>query len=395
MSTIPLSSIDHVFTGIGSHPIEFVFSYADSIDPVRFRSSLEETLEHFPPLSSKIVRISDQAYGFRFDPRGLSFETTRSSASFDDSENFYEFLDPVETVEGAPLTRIRLTQTPRGSVLGVSISHALVDGFSYFLFLSSWSNLFNGNPVVTPTHKRELLIPETSDHREPITPDDVLAHAGFFLGEKRADLSRDQICWESFLLSRQMMRELLRQAQEESEVRFSHNDVIAAYLWKKYACEWSDSKGNPTSVSLPVDIRRIPGAIPEVYFGCAVCLTTTSMDYEELAASSLGKAALTIRSAIRKVDQSYALGSLKILEALRRQKGLEIMEKIHVIQPLDGLLVTNISRLPAVDFDFGAGAPTGYRILTPAQRAAVILPAEDGVEIRVCHPPGWVPSGRS
>jgi hypothetical protein len=58
-------------------------------------------------------------------------------------------------------------------------------------------------------------------------------------------------------------------------------------------------------------------------------------------------------------------------------------------------LVTNISRLPVVDLGFGAGAPTGYRILTPAQRAAVILPAAHGFEVRVCHPPGPVPGGAS
>jgi shikimate O-hydroxycinnamoyltransferase len=396
MNAIPLSALDHIFTGTDSHPIEFAFSYADSIDPGRLQSSLEKTLEHFEPLSSQLARISDDAYGFRLEPGGLSFSTSHSSVSFDDADNFYAFLDPVKTVEGEPLTRIKLTQTPAGSVLGVSISHTLVDGFSYFHFLSSWSRLFRGDPFIPPVHKRELLIPDTSDQREPITPDDLVAKAGVFWCEKRGELAREQIRWESFILSRQRLKELLRQAQKESDTSFSHNDVIVAQLWKKYASEWSDGKGNPANyVSLPVDIRRIPGTLPQTYFGSAVCLTSTSMSYEELAASSLGKAALAIRSATGKVDQSYALGSLKILDALRRQEGLEAMEKIHVMHPETGLLVTNISRLPVGDFDFGTGGPTGYRILTPAQRAAAILPAEDGVEIRICHPPGWTPGGMS
>ncbi len=387
MKSIPLSSIDHIFTGAGSYPIEFVFSYAESIDPARLQESLEETLEHFPPLRSKLVRISDDAYGFRYDPDGLSCETTSSSSTFDDTSDFYQFLNPVDTVEGKSLTRIKLTQTPTGSVLGVSISHAVVDGFSYFYFLSSWSRIFNGNSVVEPSHQRELLIPEISARQNRVTPDDVLARSGAFWCDKRGEISRDQISWERFLLSREKMNQLLKQAQKENESRLSHNDVIVAYLWKKVAGQWNNVKDNPiTHVSCPFDLRRLLPGFPKTYFGCAVCLATTSMSHEELASSSLGNVASTIRAAIDNVSESYALGSLEAFETLRRQEGLEIMEAVHVMHPLTGLIVTNISHLPVTDFDFGAGAPTGYQILTPSQRAAVILPAEDGVEIRVCHP---------
>jgi hypothetical protein len=110
------------------------------------------------------------------------------------------------------------------------------------------------------------------------------------------------------------------------------------------------------------------------------------MAKEELAASSLSEAALRIRETIGKMSRTYAFGSLEVLDALRRQRGLAILDKIHVVHPVDGLLVTNLSRLPVLDLDFGTGAPTGYRILTAGQRAAVVLPADDGVEIRVCHP---------
>jgi hypothetical protein len=48
--------------------------------------------------------------------------------------------------------------------------------------------------------------------------------------------------------------------------------------------------------------------------------------------------------------------------------------------------VTNVSHLPMQRLDFGAGTPTGFRTLSSTQRAAAILPAEDGVEIRVFHP---------
>ena len=62
------------------------------------------------------------------------------------------------------------------------------------------------------------------------------------------------------------------------------------------------------------------------------------------------------------------------------------MEEIHMLHPQDGLVVTNISRLPVQDLEFGSGTPTGFQVLNSTSRAAAILPAQDGVEIRVYHP---------
>ncbi len=62
------------------------------------------------------------------------------------------------------------------------------------------------------------------------------------------------------------------------------------------------------------------------------------------------------------------------------------MEETHVIHPDRGLLVTNLSRLPVHEIEFDAGPPVRFAILTPAERGAVVLPAGDGVEIRVCLP---------
>jgi hypothetical protein len=86
------------------------------------------------------------------------------------------------------------------------------------------------------------------------------------------------------------------------------------------------------------------------------------------------------------VKPDYVSRSLQVLERLRRQEGLAVLEEIHVVPPQHGVLVTNISRLPMQSLDFGGGPPTAIRVLSSSQRAAAILPAEDGVEIRVFHP---------
>jgi hypothetical protein len=167
----------------------------------------------------------------------------------------------------------------------------------------------------------------------------------------------------------------------------SHNDVPTAHLWQRCITQWEKGEGNPvTYVTCPVDFRRILRAVPRTYFGNALCFATASIDYESLAGASLGTLALLIRDAVSQVRQDYVSGSLQTLERLRQQRGLPVMEEVHVVPPQHGLLVTNISRLPMHSLDFGAGIPTSFRALSSTKRAAAVLPAADGVEIRVFHP---------
>ena len=92
---------------------------------------------------------------------------------------------------------------------------------------------------------------------------------------------------------------------------------------------------------------------------------------------------MLVRQAVARVKQEYVSGALETLERLRQQRGLAAMEEIHVRHPRHGMVVTNISRLPIQSLDFGAGIPTAFQALASAERGAAILPAEDGVDIRI------------
>jgi hypothetical protein len=113
---------------------------------------------------------------------------------------------------------------------------------------------------------------------------------------------------------------------------------------------------------------------------------------EDLPGAPLGELALRVRRAVDGVDEARALGSLDLLERLRRQEGDGVFERVHVVHPRCGLLVTNLSRLPAREVEFDAGPPVAFDILTPAERCAVVLPAADGLDVRVCLPGGPPPA---
>jgi shikimate O-hydroxycinnamoyltransferase len=387
MNKIPLTPIDHLFTGVGSYPIEFVFAYRDMIEPDHLLASLREAVRHFVPIGSRLVDASENSYALqRFDD-GVHFEVSESAATFGEPEARYDFLDPVNSVPGEPLTRVKLSQTSAGSVLGVSMSHAVGDGFSYFYFLSSWARLFHGTAVVEPDNRRELLIPEPPAHTDHVTPANVLSDSGIFWDEPRPAIARERIHWDRFHVSRAELSELLAQAQPDADARLSFNDVISAHLWRTYIAKWAVEDAEETTyVSCPVDVRRIIKGFPRTFFGNAVGLATRSLERRALAEAPLGRLASIVRSAVASVDETYMRNALGTLQALRLQEGLAVLEQNHVIHPRSGILITNLSRLPVHEIIFDAGPPVAFDILTPAVRGAVVLPADDGVDIRVCYP---------
>jgi len=390
MKPTPLSPIDYAFTGVGSHPITFAFGYDNILDPALLRGSLEKTLAHFPLLRGKLIRVAEDAYAFLSTEDGLSFEVTQSGETFADAAELDQFISPVVSTEGEPLTRVKLTQTPGGSVLGVSISHALVDGFSYFHVLSSWARLAQGQRILEPAHQRETLMPDLAGHQGPITAEDVLARCGLFWDERRSDLPGGAVREERTHISKAQLKELLREAQASCEVPLTNNDVLSAFLWKEYVPRWSERENNPlTYVTLPFDFRRALKAVSRTFFGCALCFITASLDYESLLRAPLGDLALLIRQAVGRAKEGYVRGSLQTLDGLRRQRGLGVMEEIHVRHPRNGIAVTNISRLPIQGLDFGLGIPTGFQAYTQVLRGAGIMPAQDGIEARVFLPPEY------
>jgi len=82
----------------------------------------------------------------------------------------------------------------------------------------------------------------------------------------------------------------------------------------------------------------------------------------------------------------YIFNSLHTLQKFRQQQGLEAMEKIHLRHPQKGLIVTNLTRMPLSDLDFGTGKMESFLTYAEVSASAAILPAKEGVEIRLTHP---------
>ncbi len=382
---IPLSPVDHVFTGVGAYPIEFVFAYGGRLDPRRLRDGLERTLALFPGVASRLVRLPGESHGLEPAADGCVFEVASSKASFADADPRV-FVDGVETVEGQPLARVRLTHTPDGSVLGVALSHAVVDGFSYFFLLSAWSRVFHGREAPTPCLDRALLAAGEVETGRPLDADAVRQGCGLFLSGTRPAIPRDRLRWTRRLYPRAELSALLGEAQRDCPVRLSHNDVVSAWLRRTHVRQWAPEDEPTAHLTCPVDLRRVLPGFPPTYFGCAVAMASASIERERLATASPSELARRVRDAVARVDETKARESLRVIDRLRREEGLDALERLHVVHPRAGLLVTNLSRLPVREIVFDAGPPVAFDILAPVERCAVVLPAADGLDVRICMP---------
>jgi NRPS condensation-like uncharacterized protein len=281
MKAVPLSPVDYIFTGAGSQPVTFAFSYRVTMDPNVLRNSLQKTLAHFPVLRSQLQRIFENDLEFRIAEDGLTFEVIESALAFEESGRIEQYITPVSSLEGNPLTKITLTQTPTGSILAVSISHALVDGFSYFHFLSSWARICRGDRILPPELDRTAFFSKLKFSPKTVTADSFYAGCGLFYGGKRAYLRAEHVNEERFFISDETLRSCLEDARKEHNVSLTENDAVMALLWKKYIPAWSKENGNPpTYITCPFDFRRVLTDFPKNYFGCALCFATASIDMQ-------------------------------------------------------------------------------------------------------------------
>ena len=387
MNAIPLSPVDYIFTNVGSQPITFAFSYLNQLDPNRLRNSLYETLDHFPILRSQLNKISENDYEFYVPEDDLAFDVIEANLNFAEVRRIEQYITPVNSVEGEPLTKIILTQTPNGSVLAVSLSHALVDGFSYFHFLSSWARICRGERIIKPFLQRDKLSANFNKGSKKILANDVYSDCGLFYGGRRKPLQTGSVNAERIFISDETISSYLADVRQEHNVSCTENDVITAHIWKKYIPMWNKENGNPkTYITCPFDFRRVLTGFPKNYFGCALCFATAAMNFNDLLNASLADLAVLIRNSVGKIKNDFILNSFNTLENLRKQNGLTAMEAIHLRHPEHGIIVTNLSRLPIRDIDFGLGAPADFLVYAEVLGSAAILPAEKGIEILVVHP---------
>jgi hypothetical protein len=388
MPLMKLAPADYVFTGNMSCPVTFAFEYAERLDPARLQRSLQQLVEIIPWLAGRLRAQShnELAYEVTDKPR-LLLEVTNSDKSFDDISDA-QIVRLVKSADGEPLMRARLTQTPESSILAVSMSHALADGFSFFLAMNKWAALARGESVEAPPMVR-LLQPSEADVQramQALDPQSLLENNNIFLSAERPEI-RELPLQDQMRLSRATITEMVAEAQRDVPQKLRENDVLTAWLWRTYGAEWWPRLNNAeVYMSCPVDVRRQFGEANQSAFGLTICSAAASASFDELKHAPLGELALRIQRSVAAVFADSAPRRIAPFEALRRRHGVSALQGVEPREPERGMLVTNMSRLPLASLDMGHGAPTTLRLISEIPSMAAVLPAPDGVRVAVYRP---------
>ncbi len=387
MHSISLGPIDYLFTGNNSQPITFAFFFNSKIDHVHLQNSLYKTLEEFPILKSRLYRVNDRELAFTIADTGLQFLVRESDGPFHNNDHIGSYIEPVKTIENQPLTRIVITHTPNGSVLAVSISHALADGFSYFHFLSSWARISRSERILSPHIPCDIFSNFIKPDTQQITGKDLYHHCGLFLHDRRTEKDTRNMSVTREHIKNDTVKRHIDEVHQKYNLVVTGNDVITAMLWKNLASVRSEAESNnKVYMTCPFDFRRVLTGFPKNYFGCAVCFATAETTHEYLHNASIGNLSVLIKKAISLVKDEYIKQSLSTLNAFRHQNTTEAFERIHLRHPQTGMIVTNITRLPIHDIDFGAGAPDDFLAYAEIEHGAAIFPAKNGVEAIIKNP---------
>lgn len=383
-----LLPIDYIFMSEGSHPIEFVFLFESRIDAGRLKIALDDTIPFFHLVSSQLFHRNSEELELRYHPKGLIYDST---IVFDEmvAREPWNYLQSVRTAPGEPLCRIQLTQFADGSALGISISHLVADGFSCFHFLKQLSRAYRGLPVVAPTYRRDWYLPSRSDKALSSLIETLFDKSGLTFSTPRKELPHEAIKRQTLHFSCEFIEELMEEARKTAPAPLSVNDVVTAKLWQTMIPRWhknDEKRDYLPRLTIPYDVRRLSDWIDPCFFGNAVCLTSAAYTKEGFSAAPLGELAYFVRQMIQRVNRAYVQEAYDLLEDYRlrgvqgdaEQLNLNVMESLHIVDPNDGLMVTNLTRAPIEDLLY-TGAPA-FRFIpvTRSPRTALLLPDGSG-----------------
>ncbi|MCU1280953.1 MAG: Transferase [bacterium] len=383
---LPLSPIDHVFVGRGSYPIEFLLHYPAGVDVDKMRPALQRALEVHWPLTCTLAATDEPRYVLVPAAQPIEIRQVHAAGRFDlaDRDAHAAFIDGVESREGQALCRIRVTHCDNGAVLGVSISHALTDGFSYFAFLLNWALATKGLELTPISHARSAL-DVLGDGAAIDAKEELERRIGWSWAGARPELMLADVKGAIVRYSKEEVAALEAQARQ-SAVKLSVHDLLCADLWQKMVEHHYQSE-EEVSFSTPIDFRRLLPRAPRNYMGNAVMLAHTRLPRRDLPHLTTNELALRLRKSVQVASVERCEETLALLDALRTRHGLGALEEVSVNHPERGFLVTNLSRLPVLQLDFGSGAPASVLPLSRAPGTASVLPAAAGsLEIHVTLP---------
>jgi len=255
------------------------------------------------------------------------------------------------------LAKFRLFQLARGSLLSVNVSHAIADGYSFYYFLSSWAAACRGESFQPPSHSQSLLNRLVRHSRVDRTKGNSSDLGELEFSFPFLEVGTDPTTRRVETLrfdGAALLTEARDAADEITRNKITENSVLTALVWQTYARALA-AEGGELVLACPIDFRRISSELSPSFFGNASAPALLRLEREQVLAESVTRLAALISDAIRRCDELTLARYNVAIDDLRRARGLDATDRVALVDPRNGLIVTNVARFPLPPIDFGTG----------------------------------------
>jgi hypothetical protein len=398
--TMRLSPIDEIFVGEDSYPVQLVFYYPKLPAREFMQKALDEMMPDFWPLGSVLVEKEEGHFIQYQSPLAIEWDEQLKDFMMEDMNNpnpLAQATPNIKTLPGERLARLKICPIQNGFLFYLSVSHTLVDGFSYFYFLSSFAQKCLGKPYHPPVHQREIFFTDTRvtlpmEAAERAQLQELLfKKVGFTLDRARSVYKKPEVRWELMQFLKSEWKQNVQKLREQTGCHLSDNDVISARVFLKHIQAMDqenqrrdvpNQENEVFNLTMAWDLRRIFPGISPLYFGNAVCGIPVSLTRFEARQKGEAGISVMISEEVHSRTLDKALEAIDHLNSYRAIKGKHFGNEIHVANPVSGLLTTNLSRISLETLNLGEGAPTCVYSMVPAPNTYVILSSGDNYSIQ-------------
>ncbi|KAI3906072.1 hypothetical protein MKW92_019091 [Papaver armeniacum] len=267
-----------------------------------------------------------------------------------------------------PLLSVQVTELIDGYFIGCSVNHAVVDGNSFYHFLSMWAEICRKKGKDIELISRPPIIKgclleqrqEVDDHHHDNNNNDndaiinlPYSHPNEFIGRYPPPPLAERI----FHFSAQSMSKLKARANNECQTnKISAFQSLSALVWRSLARARCLLEDEETSCTICIDDRwRLDPSLSRDYFGCYMNTLVVKTKVRELLSNNLGASALALHDAVAGHTD----------ESIRRWfNDWKKTPKISLLGPQYDqctMLVGGSPRFDAYECDFGWGKPMAVR----------------------------------
>ncbi|XP_073128234.1 protein ENHANCED PSEUDOMONAS SUSCEPTIBILITY 1-like [Henckelia pumila] len=278
------------------------------------KTSLSRTLDFFPPLAGRLgaTESDDGTSSFFVDCNNAGAEFTQAIAP---GVSVSDILDPIYVpenivssffpmnkicnVEGVskPLLGVQVTELEDGFFVGCSANHVVVDGYSFWHFLNSWSEISRGSETISKVPVFQRWIPESI--KLPIRFPTPFERRNMF-----GDFDSAPLLQRVFHFSKQNIAKLKSRANSEAGTeKISSLQSLLAHVWRSLlrGRRSSSTNRNPENQEIyfymPIGTRdRIP--LQNSYFGNAIYAAKVAATEDDILHRGLGYTAMKLHGVV-------------------------------------------------------------------------------------------------